>query len=655
MPLWGRLHAELKFIADELHQRSILLFDHHSSVLTHRPRNEAEMRNIWARNRHHVPFYPSPAEAATWQFHGSRFNDWRMLDLESGQPVYLPDYNAEQFCMNHPQFRAAYAQYLKHLIAETGVDGLMSDDNIFYGGWHACACEHCRNRFRQEYGQKLPPVTDDGFWGNRRNDAFKDWVALRFRSSGDFLEVVKNALPPGLPLLTCCASSDSQSLPGYGMSYEDFIPHCKAVLLEMVGSTPTSAGTWDDRIPSQLLHLGIARDHHVPCLGLGYGFYPDTAFFIWAVNKFLGSDSWFSTLKGRLNASPGELAALADDADLVGEPYRWEKAHPDLFTGEVETDLAIFFSRASRDNYGQVPGDYVADYTATCLRLTRASLSPEVVTRIPDFGSFRVLVLSSVVCLSGEQRVQLGRFIQAGGTVIATGPTGHYDERANPGLKPWLADFGILEELKEPDRPGGFPPYQGLKAPVELAEVILPDSAKARLREGWIEVNHGAGRLLWRPERFSLSDTANSAVAILQSRNHFPLRLTGLPGDWVTRHFRSAHSFLIHALPIKVATVMHATLKNQISHEAVVERLHFKDQDLELSVESQSAIQRVLLHSPDLVKPCVGRLQREGKWQVRATNIRRYFVLEVQTLSAAGNDQPGVDYPHSLTCQPAIL
>lgn len=32
-------------------------------------------------------------------------NDWRMLDVETGQPIFLSNYTAEQFCMNHPDFR----------------------------------------------------------------------------------------------------------------------------------------------------------------------------------------------------------------------------------------------------------------------------------------------------------------------------------------------------------------------------------------------------------------------------------------------------------------------------------------------------------------------------------------------------------------------
>jgi hypothetical protein len=116
---------------------------------------------------------------------------------------------------------------------------------------------------------------------------------------------VRAALPAGFPLLTCCSTSDGPTLPALGMSYQDFIRSCDHVLLEMVGSTPSINGTWDSSIPSQLLHLGIARDAGVPCLGLGYGFFKDTAFFTWELNKLLGSDCQFSTLKGRWVPRPG--------------------------------------------------------------------------------------------------------------------------------------------------------------------------------------------------------------------------------------------------------------------------------------------------------------------------------------------------------------
>jgi hypothetical protein len=121
LPLWGRLHDLFRFIAEELHQRQIVLFDHHSSVLTHRPRNREEALEIWHHNRHAVPFYPSREVAATWQFNGSRLNDWRMIDVETGKAVFVSSYTAEQYCMNHSAFQDAYPSPAPHAITTVSV------------------------------------------------------------------------------------------------------------------------------------------------------------------------------------------------------------------------------------------------------------------------------------------------------------------------------------------------------------------------------------------------------------------------------------------------------------------------------------------------------------------------------------------------------
>ena len=627
MPLWGRLHDMIRFIGTELHQRQIVLFDHHSSVLTHRPRNQADALNIWRSNRHHVPFYPSSEVAATLQFNGSRLDDWRMLDVETGKPIYLPSYNAEQYCMNNPAFRAAYGQYLKQLRTETGIDGLMSDDGIYYSDWRACACQDCRKRFKQEYGHTLPPVSDTSFWGNRRSEAFRDWIAMRFQTCGDFLVDIQKALPPGFPLLSCCSSSDGYAMPAYGMSYQDFIRACNLVMLEMVGSTPSTAGTWDERIPSQLLQLAIARDHHAACFGLGYGFFPDTAFFVWALNKFLGSDCWFSTLKGRLNATQAQLDGLADDSELVGEGYRWEQAHPQLFTGEVDTDIAVFFSRPSRDFYGQCEADYAGDYHATCLELLRAGISYEVVTDIPVTGKWQ-LVLSSAICLSADERRRLSQFLETGGEVIATGPTGHYDQRANPVSKTWLHGFAVSADLVDPPRAGGFPPYKHFKKPVEIAQCHLSEASRKQLQDGWFIVPVSKGRLQWRPERIRHQGVAAAVIQALQSQPSTAVKIKGLPSGWQVRQYRDRNRLLIQALPAKVGTVVQPTLKNQLSGEQIIERLQYTPLTQGLVLESVVALNAVRLHSPDLPESRPGHGSAGKAWTVDPTGISRYFVLE---------------------------
>ena len=634
LPFWSRLHDMYARIATELHERDIQLFDHHSAVLTHRPRNSENAWEIWRRNRHHVPFYPSMDVAATWTFEGHLLNDWRMRDVETGAPCFLEFYTAEEFCMNNPHFRKAYQTYVKRLVAETGIDGLMSDDGIFYDGWRACGCVWCRERFQREYGHVLPPTSDAGFWGNRDSEAFKDWIEMRFRSSGHFLGVVKEVLPPDFNLMACCSTSDGSHLPAVGMTYQEFIVNSNMVMLEMCGATPGLDGTWDKRIASQLLHLGIARDNECPCFGLGYGYFSEPAFFIWALNKFLGSDTWFSTLKGRLGVPNSMLTAFPDEPELVGEGFVWEKTYPHLFTGKPDAQTAVLFSRGTRDYYGQIHEDYVCDYHTTCSELMKGKRNFEVVTDIPEPEDWGILVMSSITCLGHDEREKLHEYLRNGGVLIATGPLGLRDERARFLEKTWLEEVGVEVSVTESPRTPGFPPYENTEETISECRGVYEGGT---IGEGeWINVTVGNGQLFWCPNRMGTGEPdLHLAERVRQNETEKEYSVVRSPEGWALRSFRDQARLLLHGLPAKVDTEAHPTIrKRYISYdEDIVHRLHYEElasSALALGFEETPA--SITVHSPDLDAPRSVELEggRASKtFGIDLSGISRYFVVEV--------------------------
>lgn len=627
MPLWDRVHDYIATVREHVHERGIKLFDHYSAVLTHRPRNRDEDWDIRNRNRHHVPLYPGRREAALLTFNGTRLNDWRVIDVHTREPAFMPAYTCEQFCMNNPDFQAAYQAYLKRLVDETGIDGLMSDDGIYYHGWHACACEHCLKRFRDEYGHELPPTDDLSFWGNRESEAFKDWITLRFHTVRDFMKVAQDAVPAGMPLMTCCSSSDAQHATRVAMTYEDFIQHSNLVMLEMCGSTPMLDGRWDARIPSQLLHLGIANEQAVDCIGLGYGYFEDSGFFVWAVNKFLGSDTWFSTLRGRLGLPDSRIDWLPDDPQLVGEGFRWERDHPDLFPRECDAQVAVLYSRETRDYYGQTHADYVADYHATCFELFRDHVDFDVVTHVPAPGDYPVLLLSSVTCLTAAERGALDAFVRGGGTVVATGPTGVRRERAAFADTPWLEQFGIRCDVTEPDRAPAFPPDSGLTNTAATVAGSL-DGQPLDAAE-WAEAGDGA--VLWRAAR--AHGTPGVAAATRERLETRPVEMTGCPEGWYTRRFRDGGRIVIHALPSQVGVSEHDTLHDQFRNAPVLHTIDYGEgPGGSLDLAFTETPKAVTLHSPDLDAPRRVAVEPGATThQVELGGVKRYFVVEIET------------------------
>ena len=548
LPLWMNLHDLIRHIADALHKRGILLFDHHSAVLTHRYSNMEESAAMRTFNRHHVPFAPSRDVADTWTFNGEHLNDWRMIDISTGKPVFLKAYTAEEFCINNPGFRAAYGKYVRMLLDSTGIDGLMSDDGCYYSGWTSCGCKWCREKFRREYGHELPNLDDLSFWGNYSSEAFKDWITMRFASTREFLESVRQVVGPDFPLMACCSSSANYEMPKFALTYQEFSRPCSCIMLEMTGDTPSLDGHWDEPFPEQALHLGIAREKQYPCFGLGYGYTESTAGFIWAFNKFLGSSTWFSTLKGRLGLPDSKMTVLKDDTELAGCGYNWEKAHPELFDADTDTRTAVFFSRWTRDYYGMDIEDYGKDYNQCCIELLDSSITFDVVTEIPRPGRYHTLVICSAICLADDEYAALNRFLEEGGRVIASGPVGCRDKRSVTRRFPWLAQFGITCEVKEPERKAVFPPCSAMTHEVPLCSGSF--NGRPVERNSWIETAHGRGRLFWTPGRMQCDA---GAVQLGQLVRWLEPSEPGLPADsscgWRFRQFRDAEgAVILHAL-----------------------------------------------------------------------------------------------------------
>jgi hypothetical protein len=207
--------------------------------------------------------------------------------------------------------------------------------------------------------------------------------------------------------------------------------------------------------------------------------------------------------------------------------------------------------------------------------------------------------------------------MKAGGEVIATGPTGHYDERARAVAKPWLAGFGAEVELVEPERAGAFPPGANLK----------PDSPVAECRwkgEGWFT----SGKLRWRAGRLQKPEAAAALVAALKAGASPAVPLEGLPAEWRTRQFRDGARVLIHALPSKVEVLFHPKLEKRSSHERVIEKLKFTPLAGELKLRAPAVASKVTLHSPDLAAPRAGVKNADGAWTVSLAGVSRYFVVE---------------------------
>ena len=454
-PVWDQLHELIHFVAGELHQRDILLFDHHSSVLSCNYNPDPNRFNARRTSSNHRQVLISPPAGI---MPGPPRDEWKMIHLVTGNPIFLPQYAAQEFCMNNPDFSAAYRDYVRKLLRETAIDGLMSDDAVFYSH-AACGCVHCRARYRREYGIDLPETSDLSFWGNWENPSYRNYLDMRRHIVRDYFAEVKSVLPESFPLMSCCSSSIHPYSSERALSYHLFLEAgANTIMLEMCGNTPNAKGKLFGELSSQMHHLALSRENHLPCIGLGYGFSSDAAKMIWAFNKFLGSDTWYSSLVHRLGLSDSDITAIPDDPEHLDGIFNYEKKHPQWFDSESAAECALFFSRSSLDHYGSSPMDYSADYSALCDAMVRHGFDADTVTRIPSSDSnYKVLLLPSAVCVSDSELEKIEGWVQSGKKAIAFGPFAFFDENRNPRKPDFFARHHLDIQLPPLNRSGHSP------------------------------------------------------------------------------------------------------------------------------------------------------------------------------------------------------
>ena len=418
LPYWHILHAYFHDVSQALKERHIMLFDHHSATLTHRFKSAAETREGMLNMIHHLPWAPSPEAAADWKFNGEYLDSWRIIDARTGGPASVPQYYAQEFCINHPGFRAAYREYLKRLTAESGIDGLMCDDMLYFGGFYHCTCEHCRKKL----SFRFPEKSDASFWGNWGDDRWLEYLAMRRDSTGDFLETVRAALPEDFPLMSCCTSGAYGGCNYSGQSVHELVRGDNIINLEICGDNPAAVPV---RLAGGSYQSAASKKYGLPVIAIGYGFFPDSAGHLWALNHMTGYSTWFSTLKGRLGLSREIMDELPDEAAPIAAAFQFEKEHPELFDGKLQYECAVYFSEKTKNDsyFGACETGSTKDYRDLIRMLFAAGIRTETIFDFPENAEESpCVVMPSVILLSEEETVTMKRYLAAGGTILRFGP-----------------------------------------------------------------------------------------------------------------------------------------------------------------------------------------------------------------------------------------
>jgi len=460
---FGQLHGYMANVSEELHQYGIRFMDHYTCNHVERPRNDAEFKKLQKGQRHHILLFHDPIAAKHAQYEGHLFHDLCEVDIRDGSRGYGAQYQFEAFCHNNPAFLDMHVKYLKRLLSEVPIDGFQVDDMCDYAGLTTCGCTYCRERFKRDYGQVIPPFENKSFWGdtsqpmlqwgNYENPAFRDFLRMKTDGIVDHIKIVKNVLGDK-PMMTCCSSSGPLRLNAISLDLEKMAPFMDFFMLENAG-TSVRGVDWLKKDAEALHQKDMAKQRgNVPAMALSSTIYKKGAYLGWSLSRFWGVANWCSTLQRRLEEDPVDALEVED---VITDIYQWEVAHSNInyYEGDDLVEARLVSNRYCRENGwvgedGKEHWERVAAWSALFVkhnigyRFVRAQELSDLKMLLKETTP---LVLDGVGCVSDSQFKSLSGFLSKGGKAWMVLPFGTHDEKGFKRNKP-LSDQLLNQKFK---------------------------------------------------------------------------------------------------------------------------------------------------------------------------------------------------------------
>lgn len=355
-----------------------------------------------------------------------RHPDWFVHNRE-GKPL---EYNGTyQACVNGGWYQEYAPRIISEALGRYPVDGIFF--NMFgyrstdYSGRYfgICVCANCQRRFRDMYGKDLPHKEDFS------DPSYRDYLEFMDRTSlqlgGKMYDAIKAARPDAAVM---------------GQRTKNDL-----IRMEIQRAVDRPGQAWP--------HQGGEQARWAAAYGKGRVYGSTSANFIDFAWRFVAETGACHQLRFAQQIANGAvldyyLLGVIDQDDkkpmgAVRDLFTWygsNVAHYDGLRSVARTGLYHsrknnFYGRAAatakylegsfRGMYrslvdGRIPFDYVVDEQAG---------EPGFAERLARYDT---VYLPSIACLSDTEAAALDQFVEAGGTLVATGETGFYDGKGRP-------------------------------------------------------------------------------------------------------------------------------------------------------------------------------------------------------------------------------
>jgi hypothetical protein len=365
--------------------------------------------------------------------------DWFASDHE-GKPFR----NGEHFitCVNSPYFKEYLPDILREIIERSHPEGFTDNSWSGLDRAHICHCEHCGKSFLNRTGKPLPRAHD---WNDANYQAWIEWsYECRLAVWNRFNRVTREAGGPDCLWI----GMNSGSISGQSRSFRDVAAICaRAPILMLDHQSRGESDSFQNNIETgKLLHGVLGWDklipESMPMYQMGRPTYrlsskPEPEARMWMLAGFAGGiQPWWH-----------HVGAYHEDRrayNTAPRVMRWHKDHQTYLVDRVPVaNVGLVWSQQNTDFFGRDDPETRVDqpFRGWTRALVRARI-PHVPVHVDQIDrqspALAVLILPNIGAISDAQLAAVRRYVEWGGSLIATGQTSLYGPRGDP-----RPDFGL--------------------------------------------------------------------------------------------------------------------------------------------------------------------------------------------------------------------
>ncbi len=359
--------------------------------------------------------------------------DWFARKL-SGE-VYRAD---DKFvtCVNSDYYQQYLPGVLTEIIERSHPDGFADNSWSGLGRANICYCENCARQFQDRHGNALPRVKN---WDDQTYRLWNEWNYARRIEVWD----LNNRTTKSVGGAHCIwMGMNSGSITSEAEAFRDLRKICQRseMLLLDHQSRTESTGFQQNGDAGKLVHGILGWDKLVPESMALYQApsHPGEISFRLTSKPPEEARLWmFEGIAGGIQPWWHHVGAYHEDRRMYNTAapvFQWHKTNERYLLNRTPVAaVGVLWSQRNTDYFGRDQARTLVDlpYFGFTQALIRARI-PYLPIHADDVAKqgdkFAVLILPNVGALSDDQCAQLRRYVQAGGSLIATGATSLFDE-----------------------------------------------------------------------------------------------------------------------------------------------------------------------------------------------------------------------------------